>query len=356
MKKIIILILSLLVVVGCKKQTTETKTETKSTDVKVEKKVDETNVNKDQKQEEALVIPAVIAKINGEEIKKEALETEMAKAEEQFKKFKQHIDNTQRKSIAKNLLDRMLREKLMEFESKELKITADEAEVTKEFESYKERLRLKTDEEFKNFLTTHNMTEESLKAEITKRHRDKKIIDQEIINKIVVDDALISKHYEEKKAEYVEQEQVQARHILVKVEEGAAKEVLDAAEKKIKDIQEKLKKEKGKNFETLAKEMSDCPSKEKGGDLGWFTKGRMVKEFEDAAFKLEKGQMSDIVKTQFGYHIIMFVDKKAGKQLTLEEAKENISKKIKHQEITKNLQEYYKKLKEKYKVEIFLNF
>lgn len=90
--------------------------------------------------------------------------------------------------------------------------------------------------------------------------------------------------------------QVKASHILVKTESEANK------------ILEDLKR--GASFAKLAQEKSECPSKKKGGDLGWFGKGKMVPEFEKAAFSLKKGEISDIVKTKFGYHIIKVTDTK----------------------------------------------
>jgi parvulin-like peptidyl-prolyl isomerase len=85
-------------------------------------------------------------------------------------------------------------------------------------------------------------------------------------------------------------DQVRASHILVK-DEGAAKQL-------------KSQIEGGASFEEMAKEHSSCPSKRQGGDLGWFGKGQMVKPFEDAAFSLNEGKVSDPVKTQFGFHLI----------------------------------------------------
>jgi peptidyl-prolyl cis-trans isomerase C len=83
---------------------------------------------------------------------------------------------------------------------------------------------------------------------------------------------------------------VHCAHILVKTE------------KEVKNILERLKK--GEKFSAIAKDVSLCPSKKRGGDLGTFGRGQMVKEFETAAFALDKGQISGIVKTQFGYHIL----------------------------------------------------
>ena len=83
---------------------------------------------------------------------------------------------------------------------------------------------------------------------------------------------------------------VHCAHILVKTE------------KEVNKVLERIKK--GEKFSAIAKDISLCPSKKRGGDLGTFGRGQMVKEFENAAFALEKGQISGIVKTQFGYHII----------------------------------------------------
>lgn len=83
---------------------------------------------------------------------------------------------------------------------------------------------------------------------------------------------------------------IRASHILVKTREKA------------EEILEELKM--GADFVKLAREHSECPSKKRGGDLGRFNKGKMVKSFERAAFALKKGQISDVVQTQFGYHII----------------------------------------------------
>ncbi len=90
--------------------------------------------------------------------------------------------------------------------------------------------------------------------------------------------------------------EVRASHILVKTEKEA------------NDILEQLKG--GKDFGEMAKKFSQCPSGKKGGDLGFFGKGRMVREFEDAAFMLQKGEISKPVKTKFGYHLIKVTDSK----------------------------------------------
>ena len=122
----------------------------------------------------------------------------------------------------------------------------------------------------------------------------------------MTDDAM-HKIYDEAIKQTPNEEEVHARHILV------------ATEGEAKDIEAQLKK--GTDFATLAKEKSKDPGAAEGGDLGYFTKEQMVPEFAEAAFKLEKGQTSDPVKTQFGWHIIKLEDKRIKPTPTFDQVK-----------------------------------
>lgn len=120
---------------------------------------------------------------------------------------------------------------------------------------------------------------------------------------------------------YKQEEQVKARHILFKIADPTKEK--DAL-KKANDLRSKLTTD---NFADMAKKHTDeAPGKKSGGDLGWFGKGRMVKEFEDTAFKLRPGQISGPIKSQFGYHIIYVEDRKAAKETPFEKAKTELAK------------------------------
>jgi peptidyl-prolyl cis-trans isomerase C len=122
----------------------------------------------------------------------------------------------------------------------------------------------------------------------------------------MTDDAM-HKVYDEAIKQTPNEQEVHARHILV------------ATEGEAKDIEAQLKN--GADFATLAKEKSKDPGAAEGGDLGYFTKDQMVPEFAEAAFKLDKGQISDPVKTQFGWHIIKVEDKRIKPTPTYDEVK-----------------------------------
>ncbi|MDH4317910.1 MAG: SurA N-terminal domain-containing protein [Desulfobulbaceae bacterium] len=115
-------------------------------------------------------------------------------------------------------------------------------------------------------------------------------------------EAEIAARYERDKDRYITAEQRHARHILFRVEEDALPEIREAQKNKAVEVLAQAKG--GKDFSELAKEYSEDSSNVKGGDLGFFSRGRMVKPFEDAAFSLHEGELSDIVESPFGYHII----------------------------------------------------
>ncbi len=156
--------------------------------------------------------------------------------------------------------------------------------------------------------------------------------------KVKVSDKDIKDFYNKNSHMFKQPEMVKAKHILVKTE-AEAKKIINEL-KKAKDL-------KGE-FVKLAAKKSVGPSGPNGGELGWFDRTKMVKPFADAAFKLNKGEITKTpVKTQFGYHVIYVEDKKASKTVPLEKAKANIEQSLKVQAFQKHMKEIAKKLKEK---------
>ena len=131
----------------------------------------------------------------------------------------------------------------------------------------------------------------------------------EVVNNVTVSDKDIKTYYDEHPDEFKIPEMVRTRHILIRVDAGASEEDKQKAKEKAEDILNKINS--GEDFSKLASEFSeDTMTKSKGGDLGFISRGRLVEPFEDAAFALKPGEVSDIVETQFGYHIIKVEEKK----------------------------------------------
>ncbi len=137
-----------------------------------------------------------------------------------------------------------------------------------------------------------------------------------------VTDEELKTYYDEHKAGYQQKEQIKARHILISLDPAASPAEVEKSLAKIKKVLAKAKN--GSNFAALAKKYSEGPSAATGGDLGWFGHGAMVKPFEVAAFALKKGEISQPVRTNFGWHIIKIEDRKEPRQQAFDEVREDI--------------------------------
>ena len=175
-------------------------------------------------------------------------------------------------------------------------------------------------------------------AKITEQILVQILIEREILDKVMVGDEEVVKYYEENKNDFVEKEQVHLLNILVETEDEA------------QNLLEQLKA--GGDFSEIAKEKSIGPSAAQGGDLGYIAKGTIISEIGEVVFALELGEVSDIIKTEFGFHILKVLDKKPEIIKTVEEVKEDIIENLlplKQREAFDNLLE---ELKSKVTIEI----
>ncbi len=160
-----------------------------------------------------------------------------------------------------------------------------------------------------------------------------------LLQDIKVEDEEVESYYNENKEQFKSPESVKASHILVD-DENKANEIIEELNN-------------GLSFEEAAGKYSKCPSKARGGDLGFFTRGKMVPEFEKAAFEMKKDEISKPVKTQFGYHIIKLTDRKEPGISSLEEVKDKLKETILVNKQRKVYMDKVNQLKAKYQVEIF---
>ncbi len=186
--------------------------------------------------------------------------------------------------------------------------------------------KLNQEEEFINQL-------EQVKKDILKQYAVNKLL-----SSVAVGDEEIREYYEENKGMFLNPPSVKASHILVDTEEQATK------------IYEEI--ENGMKFGVAATAYSKCPSKENGGDLGYFGPRKMVKEFEDAAFSMNIGEISKPVKTQFGYHLIHLTDKTEAVEKNLSEVKEPIKRQLTAEKQNRIYTEKTEELKAKFEVKL----
>lgn len=234
-------------------------------------------------------------------------------------------------SYGTDTLNTMITNKMIELEAKKQNVTVSDEDIQKELDVLIEQYG--DEETLKGQLEASGSSMDDLKDDIVQYLQTRKLIEPSI----KITDEEIKTYFEENKDSLGQAEQVEASHILVE-DKATAEEVL----KKLED---------GGDFAELAKEYStDEGSAANGGSLGYFGKGQMVAEFEDAAFKLEVGKISEPVKTEHGYHIIKVTDKKEAKEATLKDSKEQIKETLLTEKLQTEYATWLQKKEEEYKI------
>ncbi len=291
-----------------------------------------------------------VAVVNGIVITQVDFDQEMSRVQMKLMKAGKSFDDFNLSSIKKDVLESLINHELLQQESQKHKIKVDKAKINEQLEKMKKQFP--SEERFKEALSMMNLSEADLERQIKNDIVLQQFIDKQFIQKIQISDEETKIYYDSHPDSFKTPEMVKASHILIKVDPQADKAQKLKVRNKLETIRKKL--ENGEDFAALAKQYSDCPSKAKGGDLGFFGHGQMVKPFEEVAFALNTGDMSDIVETEFGYHLIKVTDKKPESTILYKNIKDRLNQYLKqeklHNEINKNIE----KLKEKAKVERYL--
>lgn len=224
--------------------------------------------------------------------------------EEQKRMYRAHVLNV--------LIDNVLLKQYLT----QLGIVADEKSVDAHIEEFRKVL-LKKNQTLDDFLKEAGATQDKMRQEITDLHQWFTFVEQQSTKQNL-------ETYFQMNQDAFDGSQVRASHILVEFSPTPTIEEKAAAYKKIQAIQAQLAA--GTDFASLAKEHSDCQSKEQGGDVGYFVrKGKMTEPFARTAFSLEVGKVSEIVETEYGYHLIKVTDKKAGQEIAYETVAQDVA-------------------------------
>lgn len=193
-------------------------------------------------------------------------------------------------------------------------------------------------------LKKNNMDGNAMRDEIAMNIQINKIVMAELKGKSSASNQEISDYYIENRGKFTKPETVHARHLLIAVAEHDSQDIKKEKRSKAEELRRQLIG--GADFATLAKNNSDCPSKEKGGDLGIFSRGQMVEAFEAAAFSQKKGEIGPIVVTEFGFHIIQVLEKQKSQVVKLdEEVKRSIASLIEQKKQREAFARLVKRLK-----------
>lgn len=290
-----------------------------------------------------------IAIVNGKDIPKDEYEREISRIKNQVSAQGGEIAESEMAEIKKQVMENLISMELLYQTSIEKGVTADQALIDNEWAQVTSRYPDKND--LKKALDDLKVTEEIIKAQIKKGLTVNTFIDKNFVEKTVIPESEAKAYYDNNAERFNKPESARASHILIKVEPTADEAKKKAARAEIEKIQARVKA--GEDFAAVAKESSQCPSSKDGGDLGVFTRGQMVKPFEDAAFTLAQGAVSDIVETEFGYHLIKVTEKQAAGKYSFDEVKVNLTKYLKETKVKKDLSDFVKGLRDKAKIETF---
>jgi peptidyl-prolyl cis-trans isomerase C len=250
--------------------------------------------------------------------------------------------------IEQNILKRLIEQELINQAVKAAGVVVPEEDMKKGFDEYKQRFQ--SEEQFENYLKHGRVTKESIEQRIRERRSLELLLEKK--GDMAVTDAEAQDFYAKNERFYTEKAGIRASHILIKLPENPTPEDDKKAMEKVKQAQERLKK--GEAFDKVATEMSEGPAANKGGDLGFFSQGRMVKEFEDVAFKMKVNEVSEPVKTRFGYHIIKLMERREDRKKTFEEVKEQIVKSLQNKKFFTERRKLLADLEKAAKIEKFI--
>lgn len=257
---------------------------------------------------EAVMLPeGAVASINGVIITEDEYNREIAREKEMVLMQGGQFDAAKEEEVRTRVMDSIIERELLLQESKRQGVEVSEEDIQAELDQY--RAQFPDEETFQTALDEQGYTMDELMTQIEDYLFITAFINDRVYESVEVTPEEISAFYKENPAYFTEPEQVRARHILVTYGDESARskeEALAFAESLKQQLDE------GADFAELATLHSECPSSARGGDLGQFGKGQMVPEFENAAFALEPGEISDVVETSFGFHIITVTEKTAG--------------------------------------------
>ncbi|MBI2915942.1 MAG: peptidylprolyl isomerase [Elusimicrobia bacterium] len=336
------------------------------------------------------VVGRSVAVVNNEPIFQDELEKEAVPFIERYRRLTPEKDFSEEKigSLKKEILDRLIEEKLLLQEAKSKKIRITKVEVEKGIQQFKEpflvdeqgrqRTSAQVEKNFQEQLSKEGMTQEQFQKRVEEQLLKVRLIDMEIRSKVAPPKEEENKKFFEKIrnkmsgkpvevlgaeeendinqiAKFLQRmtgEQARVRHILVRSNKTDETSARLAAKQKADEILQKVKS--GEDFAFLAKKFSDEPmSRERGGDLGFIAKGDLgVPVLEETIFKLKEGESSKVIESDFGYHLVKMVEKKSPHPLDYEEVSDDLKNFLAQKSFTQKMEKYLQDLRSKSSIKI----
>jgi peptidyl-prolyl cis-trans isomerase C len=295
-------------------------------------------------------IPLVVARVNGDEITGEQYRDMWHTLHKVRKKLNPAIavDKAYIESMREEVIERLIALELLSQKAHELNIYLDPKEV----ESTLQDMRALHMGGSYGLMGAFDIPEpdwENYREDLINSMRIQKLLEQEVYGKCTVTPEELRQYYEAHPEEFRFPEELRARHILIMTPEDATEVQKKGAMEAIHKAAERIRN--GEPFEEVAKEVSQDGSASYGGDLGFFRRGNMVPEFEEVAFSLDVGQVSDVVQTRYGYHLIKVEDKKPPPLMPFEEVERELTERLRARKSEARGREYIETIKAESQIE-----
>ncbi|MBJ6760314.1 peptidylprolyl isomerase [Myxococcaceae bacterium JPH2] len=302
----------------------------------------------------AELVDKVVAVVNRDVISLSELEQRAAPEMQRFNAERDARKRAEARSqVLKTTLDTLIGEKLMEGEIQQLGITATDAEVEELVADVRKQNNITDAAQFEQLLAGEGLTLPRYRDMMRKRILRDRLLRMKVGPKVKVTEEDLKAAYAQYSRLEGEDTEVHARHILVQVDAKATPEVVEAARKKAEGIAQEARRP-GMDFSALARARSEGPSAADGGDLGFFKRGVMVAAFEKAAFSLKDGEVSEPIRTNFGWHILKVEERRNVKVASYDEMKPKLESKLLQEKTEKFLDQYVQELRSKANVEVKL--
>ena len=292
-------------------------------------------------------LPDVVARVNTEAIGKPEFEDAIKAVEGQAGRS---VPAEERDQVYRMVLDQLVTGHVLLQEAKARKVVVPDADIDARVAQL--RQRFPSEDEFKKALASRNLTPDKVREELKKQLSIEKMIETEVTPKVSVSDQDVKDFYDKNPQQFQQPESWRASHILIMVPQGATDAQKKEARAKIDDVLKQAKA--GGDFAELAKKYSQDGSAQAGGDLNFFSKGQMVKPFEDAVAALKVGELSGVVETQFGFHVIKLTEKRPARTVPLVEVNKQIGDYLMNRARQEKAQAFVESLKAKSKIEVLI--
>jgi peptidyl-prolyl cis-trans isomerase C len=292
-------------------------------------------------------LPEVLARVNGEAVKKADLDRLIKNME---LSANQPIPADRRDEILRRALDQLVTYTVLSQETRARKVTVTDAEIDANLKQMQSQFPSQA--EFTKALAARGMTLERLRADARIDMSINRMVETEVASTPAPTDAQAREFYDKNPDKFKQDEAIRASHILVPADEKADEATKKKARAEIDEVLKELKA--GGDFAELAKKHSKDSSAAQGGDLNFFPKGQMVPAFDQAAWALKPGEISDVVTTPFGYHIIKVTERRPASTIAFDQVSPRIKEYLAQQQKQERAQAFIESLKQKAKIEVLV--